>query len=196
MIFLNNSYYGGYRTQTFAEIFPSAAVFTTFLEEECDIPLAIKPENTELLYGLLYARYGNSHHSGSDPHQFMYGVASTIFMYGPSWEKRLEVQKELRELSLEELQKGTKDIHNSAYNPGTRPTTATIEELPGINSQNTTNRKKSKAEAYAMLMAVIETDVTREFIDKFAELFIKVAEPDTPLLYETTAEELLILGGN
>lgn len=183
------TYYGSYRTRRFQEVFPSANDFIEFLKE-CDVPLTIKIDSARTLYALLYARYGNSHVAYSDENQFTYGVASTVFMYGPTWEKRLEIQKELRSLSVEELQKGTKDIFNTALNPGTVPTTATLEELPGINSQNTTNRKKSKAEAYAMLMSLLETDVSKDFIDKFARLFIKIAAPDRPLLYEFNAEYL------
>ena len=184
------SYYGGYRTNTFQEEFESAEAFVKFLQE-CDIPLTIQATTAKTLYGLLYARYGNSHISNSDPNQFKYGVASTIFMYGPTWEKRLNIQKELRELSMEELQRGPKDIHNSARNPGTAPTTATMEELPGINSQNTTNRKKSKTEAYSVILSLLQTDVTKDFIDKFAHLFIKIVAPDRPLLYEFNAEYLI-----
>ena len=193
MIFTNqyigDSYYGGYRTRTFQEIFPSAESFLSFLEE-CDIPRLIRDDTTELLYGLLYAQYGNSHIAYSDENQFTYQVAATTFMYGPTWEKRLEVQKDLRALSIEELQRGNKEIFNTALNPGTSPTTATLEELTAINSQNTTNRKKSKPEAYSILLSLLETDVTKEFTDKFRPLFIKIAEPDYPLLYEFSAATL------
>lgn len=40
-------------------------------------------------------------------------------------------------------------------------------------------------EAYAQLAALLETDVTEDFLNKFKYLFIKVAAPDYPLLYET-----------
>lgn len=187
--YIGDSYYGGYRTRTFQEVFPSANDFVGFLKE-CDIPLTIKEETARTLFGLLYANYGNSHVASSDENQFTYQVASTIYMYGPTWEKRVEIQKDLRELSMEELQRGTKDIHNTALNPGTSPTTATLEELTAINSQNTTNRKKSKPEAYATILALLETDVSKEFIAKFRPLFIKIAEPDYPLLYGFSAETL------
>lgn len=188
----NDTYYGGYRTRTFADIFESADNFAA-MAEEVDIPLKIKEESLRTLFGLMYARYGNSHVAYSDENQFIYGVFSTIFMYGPTWEKRLEIQDNVRALTLEEAQAGDKTIYNNAYNPGTIPTT---EELQAINSQNTTNRKKGKIEAYANILSMLEVDVTREFLDRFKSLFIKILEPDYPLLYETTAAEQLILGGN
>lgn len=181
----NNSYYGGYRTRTFQEIWESAADFGTFLVDS-DIPLKLKTETINTLYYLLYARYGNSHAASSDENQFKYQVASCIFMYGPTWEKRLEVQDSLRKLTLDELKVGSKDIYNTALNPGTQvgTGTSTITELPGINSQNTTNRRKSTMEAYANLLDLLETDVTKDFLDKFSNFFIKILEPDYPLLYQ------------
>ena len=182
---LMNSYYGGYRTRTFQEIWDSAEAFGEFLVDS-DIPLKLKTESCVTLYYLLYARYGNSHVASSDENQFKYQVASCVFMYGPTWERRLEVQEALRKLTLDELKMGSKDIYNTALNPGTQvgTGTGTLTELPGINSQNTTNRKKSTMDAYANLLALLETDVTKEFIDKFQNFFIKILEPDYPLLYE------------
>lgn len=109
-------------------------------------------------------------------------------MYGPSWQKRLEIQQKLIDLSDDEIVKGTTAIYNSALNPGQTPSTQTLEELNYINSQNTTKYKKSKIEGYATLYSLIETDVTEEFIGKFKKLFITVVEPDYPLWYKTVLE--------
>jgi hypothetical protein len=186
MIYTGKTYYGGYRTRTFQEIWESAADFANFMNEECDIPNQLSQENTDLLYYLLYARFGNTPISGSDENQFRYGVAATAYMYGPTWQKRLFIQDKLRSLSEEDLLRGARAIHNQALNPGTQvgTGTATYEELPGINQQSTSNYKKSKMEGYGTLMALLDTDVSREFIDKFAQLFVKVAAPDYPLLYD------------
>lgn len=187
-----NSYYGGYRTRTFADIFSSYAAFEEEYDNSTLSTSFTNQESVQTLYYLLYARYGNSHIAFSDENQFKYSVFSTIFMYGPTWEKRLEVQKKLRGLSEDELMRGGKAIYNHAFNPSTNPSTATLEELPAINDQNTTNYKKSKLESYSILMSLLETDVTEEFISKFKKLFLTVVAPDYPLLYETiiTTEEI------
>lgn len=114
---------------------------------------------------------------------------SIIFMYGPSWEKRLEIQTKIRDLTDEELMRGGKAIYNHSFNPSTAPKTGSLEELDTINEQNTTNYKKSKMEGYSMLMSLLERDVTEEFISLFSKLFIKILAPDYPLLYDTTLEE-------
>lgn len=188
---MNNSYYGSYRTRTFQQIWNSDDSFVEFLSGS-GVPLKLKEENVRTLYFLLYARYGNSHISSSDENRFKYSVASTVFMYGPTWERRLEVQDALRKMTIEELKVGAKEIYNSAQNPNTAPTTDTLQELTFINSQNTSNRKRSTLDAYGELLAILETDVTKAFIDKFSNLFITIAAPDYPLLYEFNPE---ITGG-
>ena len=179
-----SSLYGNFRTRTFADVYTE---FETFKEDyaECGIPITLNDTNLLTLYYLLYARYGNSNIASSDETQFKYKVFSTIFMYGPAWQKRLDIQQKLVNLSDEEIVKGTTAIYNSALNPSTAPTTQTLEELNYINSQNTTKYKKSKIEGYATLYALIETDVTEEFIGKFKKLFITIVEPELPLWYTT-----------
>lgn len=178
----NKTYYGSYRTRTFAEIFPSVADFLTAYNGE-QIPAKLSEETATTLYYLLYARYGNSHIAYDDENQFRYALLSTIFMYGPAWEKRLEIQDNLRGLTEAELLQGSKAIYNHAYNPSTQPSTGTLEEINYINDQNTTNYKKSKISAYADLLALLETDVTESFIYHFKKLFITIVAPDYPLLY-------------
>lgn len=180
-----NSYYGGYRTRRFTDIYSTVDAFKQEYESSQLPKRFVNNSSILTLYYLLYSRYGNSHVAFSDENQFRYALMSTIFMYGPTWEKRLEVQDILRKMTEEELIKGGKAIYNHAFNPGTAPSTATLEELTAINDQNTTNYKKSKLEGYSTLLAVLETDVTEEFLSKFKKLFITVLEPDYPLLYTT-----------
>lgn len=181
----NNSYYGAFRTRTFAQIFPS---FEKFEEEYSNNKLKIEfNESLSLaqLYYMLYAHYGNSHISYTDETQFKYYLYSIIFQYGPSVIKERYLQDKLRNLSDEQLMIGGKAIYNHSYNPSAAPSTDYLEALPTINDQNTTNYKKSQMEGYAMLMSLLKKDVLDEFIHKFKRLFIKVAAPDYPLLYET-----------
>ena len=184
-----SSLYGNFRTRTFANIFTE---FEAFKEDytKCGIPSTISDDNLKTLYYLLYARYGNSNIASSDENQFKYKVYSTIFMYGPAWQQRLAIQKKITSIDLEsdEILKGTTAIHNSAMNPSSAPSTQTLDELNYINGQNVTKYKKSRIEGYATLYALIETDVTEEFISKFKKLFITIVEPELPLWYTTYNE--------
>lgn len=190
-----DTYYGGYRTRTFAEIFAEeeggAATYEYFASVLAETPFAAKlaEVDMELLFYLLYARYGNSHIAFSDENQFIFALFSVAFQYGPTWSKRLHIQEQLRGIKDEELTLGGKAIYNHSYNPSTAPSTSTLDELTTINDQNTTNYKKSKMEGYANLMALLDVDVSEEFLTKFRKLFIKVLAPDRPLLYTTEIME-------
>lgn len=179
--------YQTYRTNTFQEIWDTADKFIGEYQNN-GIKATISQDSCRTLYYLLYAKYGNSAIASSDENRFKYEVWSTIFKYGPSWEKRLEIQDKLRNLSEDELLKGSKAIYNHAFNPGTAPAVGTLEELPAINEQNSTNFKKSKLEAYAMLMQLLQTDVTEEFLEQFKKLF-RVFLLEDPLVYITELKE-------
>ena len=176
------SLYGNYRTRTFTDIYGDLDLF---LEEyaECGIPVVLEETSLRTLYYLLYARYGNSNIASSDETQFKYKLFSTIFMYGPAWQKRLDIQTKLIELEDDEILVGATAIYNSALNPESAPSTQTLEELNYINQQNVTKYKKSKLEAYSILTELIKTDVTEQFIGKFKKLFITIVEPELPLWY-------------
>lgn len=189
-----NNMFGNFRTRTFAEIFSddnldSVVVFSSMFKDS-GIPLKISDESLNTLFYLLYGRYANSHIASFDENQFLYKLQSTVFMYGPTWEKRVEIQDALRTLTEADLLKGSQAIYNTANAPGTELADLVDEEgkVDYISGQNTTDYRKSKMEAYATLASLLETDVTKQFIDRFANLFIKVVEPYSPLWYVTEVE--------
>lgn len=156
----------------------------------CGIPTTIqsdapdKESNLRTLYYLLYAKYGNSFITNLDENQWRYKVFSIIFEYGPTWEKRLDIQSKLRSISDADLLVGAKAIYNHALNPETTPSTSDLTEVNYINEQNTTNYKKSKMDAYTQLWNILATDVTEDFLSRFAILFKKAIAPYT-YLYES-----------
>ena len=192
--------YQVFRTRTFSDIFePTAQEIAEGITQSVDkfltyyrnigITPIISDETATNLFYLLYAQYGNNHIASSDEHQFIYRVFSLVYMYGPTWEKRLDIQSKLRGLSDADLLQGAKHIYNHAYNPGTEPDTGTLEELDAINEQNTQNYKRSKLDAYGALWDLLSIDVTKSFLDKFQSLFIKVIASGRPLLYVTDDED-------
>lgn len=176
------------RNLLFTEVFGDYAAFEAFISTECPIPLKITNENLETLYYLLYARYGNSHIANNDENQFKYRVAQTIFMYGPTWEKELEVQEEVRALQATEMRLGSKQIANHAYNPSTEPSTAALEELQKIDQQNVLTWVKSPLEGYNYLLGLLEADVTNKFLNRFKDLFLKFVVPHEEFIYESEVE--------
>ena len=177
-----------YSTKLMTEIWPSAESFLTDFEN-AGIPAMITVSSATTLYYLLYARYGNNPIANRDEEQFKYKVLSIIFQYGPTWEKKLDIQAKLRSIPDTELLVGSKAIYNAALNPSTAPSTSALDELTYINQQNTTNYKKSKMDAYGQLWELLNTDVTGPFIEKFKKCFKQFVAPERPLLYVTEEEE-------
>lgn len=187
-----NSLYGNFRTQTFNNIYENVNDFTDEFYFYSNIGL--NPEfssqtTISTIFYLLSANYGNSSIVNLDENQFKLKLFSIIYQYGPTWEKRLDIQKKLRSLSEKDIISGSKVIYNHANNPGTSPSTDDLTELPYINEQNTNNYVKNKIEGYANLTNLLETDVTQEFISKFKKLFMTIVEPELPLWYVTDIEE-------
>ena len=189
----NNSLYGNYRQVKFTDVYPDV---DTFLAEynSNGIKTTISQESATTLYYLIYSRFGNSVIASSDTNRFKYDLFGTIFSYGPTWEKRLEIQEKLRDLTDDDLFAGATQIYNHAYNPGTAPSTNYLDELPAINEQNTSKHKKDKMSGYAMLISLLDTDVTEGFISKFKKLFITVVQPELPLWYATETIDDDVIG--
>lgn len=186
----NQSPFGNFDNPTFADVFPSAADFT----DDYRTSGLYDPDNTitkiDILYYLLYSRYGNSVIASYDENRFRYNLYSIIFMYGPAWEARLRIQKEFRDLiGTDELFTGSTQIANHSYNPSTDPAADAFNPLSTINDQTANRRVKPKIEAYSNLMSVLKSDVSAEFVDKFKHLFLTIVEPNKPLWYATTPEE-------
>ena len=176
-----------YDTKLFTDIYDKV---DTFVADYNQINLGglTDPTLVTKLFYLLYSKFGNSPIANLDENQFKYKLFSTVFMYGPAWEKRLDIQNEIRNLSADDLLQGAKAIHNHALNPETDPSTANLTELTYINEQNTTNYTKSKMDAYGQLWSLISTDVTADFLAKFNDCFKKFVRPANPLIYVTDEE--------
>lgn len=149
-------------TKTFVQIFENYDTFETAYKASA-LKNAITDNNLEILYYLLYAKYGNNPITNFDENQWKYKVFGVIFQYGPTWEKKLDIQATLRGLTEAQIKTGMaraisntgtvgntgsntynnltsadtgSDIHNHAYNPSTDPTTQTTTELNYINEQH------------------------------------------------------------
>lgn len=199
--------YGNYRNRNFNDIYPEVDKFEQDYKEFNTgiLDNSISSDAIRTVWLLLSARYGNSTVASENEYQFKLKLFTTIFMYGPTWEKRIEIQKAVRGLInadgtiSDELRQGGKAIYNTALNPAqpviggkgnaTGEGMNTLEELTYINSQNTTNYKKSLPESYSILVSLLETDVTAQFLDKFKKLFLTMVSPELPLWYITNKED-------
>ena len=97
-----------YDTKLMTEVWSDASGFLTDYQN-VGIPTTISNQNATTLYYLLYARYGNTPIANYDENQWKYKMISVIFQYGPTWEKRLDIQTTLRGLQIADL------IDNGSY---------------------------------------------------------------------------------
>lgn len=184
----NDSYYGSYRNFKFTELFPSLDHFIEKYEEN-PLPLtdyfgAADSEQVSTLYYLLYATYGNSTISNADTNQFYFGLFSTIFNYGPNWWKKLEIQKEIRELTIEQIKTSSHLITNFAQNPGTTPEADTTKPLNYIDTQDVAISVRGDIQALTAHYDVLKDGETKRFLDHFRHLFLRIVEPEIPLWYD------------
>lgn len=190
-----------YNTKRFCEIWDDVDKFTTDYKANplydyvaatqstpAQLNNSLTDANISKLFYLLYARYGNNPIANFDINQFKFKVYSIIFEYGPTWQKQLEIQNTLRNMSDADIQSGQLAIYNQAFHDATAPSTQTTEELQYINNQNTSRMKKGKLNAYNDLLLLLKTDVTKQFIDRFANLFKKFLY-GRPTLYVTDLNE-------
>ena len=174
--------YGNYRTRKFTDVWNDEPAFTAEYKKTAFYKMwKAADDSLQVLYYLLYSRYGNNTVGSSDENQFKYQIFSTMAMYGGAWEKRKEVQEEVRELTLEDFTQGTFMIYNHAFNNGSE-----LKEkvLPGINEQSTSDIQYAKPKALADALALVLTDVTESFLDEFKRYFITVVTPQCPLWYK------------
>ena len=190
---MNSSLIPQYSTVLFTDIWDNVDDFKSDL---ADSPFAgcistSNPDNVSIVFYLLYARYGNNPIANLDELQWKFKIFSTIFQYGPTWEKRLDLQGKIRSLTESDLLTGSKAIHNHAFNPSTAPSTNSLTELTYINDQQTSSFKKNKLDAYTQQWDMLETDVTEDFLNKFKKCFKIFVSPERPLLYvsESTEDE-------
>lgn len=174
-----------YDTKFFYEIFEDVNDFV-YTYQNIGIPKTISVTSAATLYYLLYARYGNNPIANYDQNQFKYKIFSIVFQYGPTWEKRLDVQTKLRALTDDQIKEGSKAVFDHAYNPTELDTSG---DIPYINEQNKSRYTKSPLEGYAVLIELLKTDVTGEFLSKFQSCFKQFVRPERTWIYVTDIDE-------
>lgn len=167
----------GYNTRTFKDIWPTADDFNTELTASAFSGCV---ENVTLIYYLIYSRFANSHIVGKDEDQWKIRLFTRLYSCGPTYEKKMAIQKSLREMDDDALMTNGQMISKMGYNPST-----TVEEggmndvsdIKTVDQQNSTKRVSGKLNSYANLWTALKTDITSAFINKFRDLFISVILP-------------------
>ena len=180
-----------YMTLTFAEVWKDYDAFLSdySLMGGFTTTTPITADSIKATYYLLVAKYGNNPISNTDVGQFKLKIMAIIYAYGPSWEKKQNIQATLRALSETDLLTGAKQIYNHAFNPSSTPSNNSLEELTYINDQNTANHKKSKMEGYSILWSLLHAEQTKEYVDKFKNCFAVFVDKMCVPIYISDDEE-------
>ena len=186
-----------YDTNLFCEIWDGSGSFladyynrgTEFTNQ---VPPTISQENAIMTYLLLFSRYGNNPIANYDVTQFKNKIFTTIWQYGPAWEKRLKMQEDIRNLTLQEITTGTKTdwtsdgsqsqtntgsdttVNNHAYNPSTAPSTQSTNELDYIDQQNVAKGSDTRTISGTDSKTTGQV-VTKSKMDAYAQLWELVA---------------------
>ena len=186
-----------YDTILFCEIWDSSESFladynNTGTDFTNQVPTTISQQNALMTYLLLFSRYGNNPIANYDVTQFKNKIFTTIWQYGPAWEKRLKMQEDIRGLTLEEITTGTKTgwtsdgsqsqtntgsdttINNHAYNPSTAPSTQSTNELDYIDQQQVAKGSNTSTISGTDNKNTEQT-VTKSKMDAYAQLWELVA---------------------
>lgn len=186
-----------YDTNLFCEIWDSSDSFladynNTGTEFTNQVPPVISQQNALMTYLLLFSRYGNNPIANFDVTQFKNKIFTIIWQYGPAWEKRLSMQEDIRNLTLQEITQGTKTdwsnegtqsqnnsgtdttINNHAFNPSTAPTTQTTNELDYIDQQQVAKGTATSTISGTNSQTTGQV-VTKSKMDAYAQLWDLVA---------------------
>lgn len=179
------SNYGFFSGLTFSDVFGK---YEDFFDEWKSCPFYARyneelEDVVEETYYHLYANYANSTIKSNDVNRFKFKLFEIFIVYGPTWRRKIEIQKKLRTLSEEDLLVGSSELYNHAQNPATIG--GSTEELPYIDRQTSTKRKRSMLDAYTRLIDELSANHTEQYIRNFRKLFAQIAYPDGELLYSS-----------
>lgn len=180
-----------YNTKTFSQIFPTFNSFKYCFDNEFNAYAkdCISEDSLKALYWLIYSRYGENPIVNLSEIIFKAKMVANTYQKGPTWERRLTLQQEIRQLSEEDLLKGARTIFNKALHDETEPGTNTDEELDYLNQQDVSKITRSKLDAYSFLQDILKTDVTEEFLSSYAKLFSRFVSPTNTRIYVNDIEE-------
>ena len=177
-----------YNTKTFNEIFENAADFKAnydLYQAAAGLLNLMDETDCAITWQLLSAKYGNNPIANWSEDQFKMKIWQTMFQYGPTWVKKLDVQQILRGLTPAQIAQGDFNVYNTALAPDSA---VDPDPTPYINQQNTSKRTKSTLGAYNELLMLLDTDVTEEYISKFKKLFLTVLDT-RDYIYVTEGDE-------
>lgn len=171
--------------KTFEEIFPNGAGIYSAMVANNLIQFFPDQLSWSLIYGVFYGKFGGCQVTVPEEGEERWKArfAAILWQYGPTWYKSLQIQETLRNMSEEDLIKGSFQVSTQALNPAQKPTNSMsgidMPIVDTINAQSTNQYRKNKTDAYSSLMFLLKNDVTEPFLRRFEPLFRRIL-PNVP----------------
>lgn len=144
-------------------------------------------EDLKHVYDHLLADYYNWHYIYPDDIGITLNTFKIIDEYFPNVKVRLDLVKQLRDMTLEEFEKSGISIQSSGQNPKIATEMDKLIDL--VDSQNANFVLKSKEQTLRAKFASLYDGVMDEFIARFKPLFVKLYSGVNDYLYINCEEE-------
>ena len=136
------SLYGRYRNPKFTDVYDNVEDFLADYKD-VGIPTSISDESATTLFFLLYGKYGNSTIAASDLTRFKYRLFSIIWQHGPTWEKKIDIQKTVRAWAENEITISETLSSQSSHNIDTTGSTTDTAQGTTSNTSKVTGKNDS-----------------------------------------------------
>lgn len=192
---MNSQYFSKPISKRFIDAFPkfenttgteSKYFYETWLSSPFYDETITKDELREI-YNHLLARYYNWHYVYLDDFGIALNTMHTIHDFYPNTKERLNIAKQIRDLSVEEFSKSGITIMSNASNPKTRTNMDELVEL--VDSQEANFQLKSKEQALRAKFASLVDGIMDDFVDRFQDQFVKLYSGVNNYIYMNEEEE-------
>lgn len=143
---------------------------------------ALSKEDLKNIYNHLLAAYYNWHYIYMDDLGIALNTMHIIEDYYPNCKARLELVKQMRELSIDEFKKSGLNITSQGANP--KIATQMDELIDLVDAQNASFQLKSTEQSLKAKFMALYDGVIDEFIDRFSPLFVKLYSGVNNYLYK------------
>lgn len=192
---MNSQYFSKPISKRFIDAFPkfenttgteSKYFYETWLSSPFYDETITKDELREI-YNHLLARYYNWHYVYLDDFGIALNTMHTIHDFYPNTKERLNIAKQIRDLSVEEFSKSGITIMSNGSNPKTRTNMDELIEL--VDSQEANFQLKSKEQALRAKFASLVDGIMDDFVDRFQDQFVKLYSGVNNYIYMNEEEE-------
>lgn len=150
---------------------------------------SLTEEDLQDIYYHLLAAYYNWHYIYMDDLGIALNTMHIIEDYYPNCKERLNLVKQMRDLSIEEFEKSGININSQGSNP--KIATEMDELIDLVDSQNASFQLKSKEQSLRAKFMALYDGVMEEFIDRFNPLFVKLYSGVNSYLYKNPLDPTL-----